>query len=46
MAMDDIKLENIEELLRIQRESEIDWQTASWKYVLDKMEKVILEDDK
>jgi hypothetical protein len=24
MAMDDIKLENIEELLRIQRESEID----------------------
>lgn len=45
MNIDDIKLEDIEKLLEIQRKSEIDGQTASQKYVLEQMAKVVLGDD-
>jgi uncharacterized protein YprB with RNaseH-like and TPR domain len=45
MNIDDIKLEDIEKLLEIQRKSEIDGQTASQKYVLEQMAEVILGDD-
>lgn len=45
MNIDDIKLEDIEKLLEIQRKSEIDGQTASQKHVLEQMAEVILGDD-